>query len=107
MTYIAPIKPATVSDYYTVNGFFSHIRNGGWGSLTDGFATRSEAVEAVTEASAQINHFSVIHVNLEEGTARDVTADMLAEIEAASDDSDECHSHEFQRREATLAGHFA
>ena len=82
----------TPTEFYTTLRLFPRHagRPAEWGQLSDGFDTRDEAIEQV------INGFDasddaigmgpttatvkVIKVNLDEGTARDVTEDILREM---------------------------
>jgi hypothetical protein len=77
------------SDYYDVFALFTHPRNHGistaWGNLSDGPVTRDEALECVADyfrgwSQPSTRTVRVMHVQADV-PARDVTEDILAELE--------------------------
>lgn len=80
--------PRIPNEYYEAKHYFDLPGNrSGWGAITDGFADFSEVVGCIIdtrhmdERPYAAAHYHVALVNLDEGTARDVTEDVLAEIE--------------------------
>ena len=96
MTSKAPIE------FYTVSAYSD--RSNAWEHMMDRFADRSDAVQIVSDYSDTYAQWMVVRVDLDTGTAQDVTDAVCAE---AADDSDDCHSYAAQRSEAISAGHFA
>lgn len=91
---------ATPTEFYAAYRLFlAHeirARADAWGMLTDGFSDMSEAIEAITESfkpqhwslgyeprtTPDLTNTKVVKINLEDGTSRDVTEDVIAAIAA-------------------------
>lgn len=85
--------------FYTVMVFAE--RSGRWEHMSVDLLDRDQAAELVNDYRADFAHWLVIRVDTAAGTAKDVTdAFMLGS-------DDDCHSYAAQRREATVAGHYA
>lgn len=85
-------------DFYVVFTLFTHPRNHRetteWGNLSDGPCTRTEALDAISDhfhkrdmPRPTLANVRVFHVQADV-PARDVTEDMLAEIEAEVTDEE-------------------
>ena len=87
--------PNIPTEFYAVYRLFSAhaIRRSApsWGMISDGHCDRSEAIEAIIDSFDDrsqrlglvptLENVLAVKVNLSEGTSRDVTEDMLAEME--------------------------
>lgn len=81
-------------EFYTTFRLFPAIGShaSDWGNLSDGFDTRDEAIERIINGfdadddlrgiGPTLANVRVIKINLDEGTSRDVTEDVLREMGA-------------------------
>lgn len=80
------------TDFYVVHAHFTFLRQGQlvqqWGSLSDGPVGRDEALDAISDhfskrdsAKPTLDNVRVFHFQADV-PARDVTEDMLADLEA-------------------------
>ena len=80
------------NDFYAVYRLFPPMvgRPADWGMLSDGFDTRDEAIERIINGfdadddaigmGPTLATVRVVKINLDEGTSRDVTEDLLREM---------------------------
>jgi len=82
------------TEFYTASVFSE--RSGEWELMTDRMMDLTDAVQIVRDYSDTYTRWLVILIDLNSGTAQDVTDAICAE---AADDSDDCSSYAAQRRE--------
>lgn len=104
----------TPNEFYVAYHLFRINGQVGWGVISDDFADYSDTRENLLntrhmdEDTYNPAHYRVVRINLEEGTSRDVTEDVLADVfPEEPEGDDDMPEWQFQRREAYLAGHFA
>ena len=82
----------------------------GWDHITVGHADREELTQALLDGhdgrKVERDDYQILLINVDEGTNRDVTEDILAEVFPEEPESDEMPEWLFQEREARIAGHF-